>query len=479
MATLACKNFFNGRWETGVTTGISTNPSDLDEVVAEYARADRNQTDLAIRAAADAGPAWAFSTPQRRADALDTIGHELLARRDELGTLLAREEGKTLPEATAEVARAGQIFKFFAGEALRTGGERLASTRVGVDVEVTREPVGVVGLIAPWNFPFAIPAWKIAPALAFGNSVVFKPAELVPACGWALAEIISRAGLPAGVFNLVMGSGRQVGQALVDSPLVQAISFTGSVGTGRQILKDTAERGTKVQLEMGGKNPLVVLADADLDQAVDCAVQGAFFSTGQRCTASSRLIVENRILDRFVSRLRERTGALKVGHALQRDTQIGPVVDAQQLQQNLEYVGIAREEGAEHLVGGETLERATRGHFMAPALLLAEPQHRVAREEIFGPVACVLRADSYEHALELANDTPFGLCAGICTTSLKHATHFKRHAQVGMTMVNLPTAGVDHHVPFGGRKASSHGSREQGRYAAEFYTTVKTAYTQA
>jgi len=479
MATLVCKNYFNGRWETGVTTGISSNPSDLDEVVAEYARADRNQTDNAIRAAADAGASWALSTPQRRADALDQIGSELLARRAELGELLAREEGKTLAEGIGEVARAGNIFKFFAGEALRLGGERLPSVRPGVDVEVTREPVGVVGIIAPWNFPFAIPAWKIAPALAFGNSVIFKPAELVPACGWALAEIISRASLPAGVFNLVMGSGRQVGQALVDSPLVDAISFTGSVGTGRQILKGTAERGAKVQLEMGGKNPLVVLADADLEQAVDCALQGAFFSTGQRCTASSRLIVDAPIHDRFVSRLRERTAALKVGHALHRDTQIGPVADESQLQQNLSYLDIAREEGAEHLVGGDTLQRQTRGHFMSPALFLAQPQHRVAREEIFGPVACLIRADGYEHALALANDTPFGLCAGICTTSLKHATHFKRHAQVGMTMVNLPTAGVDHHVPFGGRKESSHGSREQGRYAAEFYTTVKTAYTLA
>ncbi|ARN20392.1 aldehyde dehydrogenase family protein [Piscinibacter gummiphilus] len=479
MATLACKNYFNGRWETGVTTGISTNPSDLDEVVAEYARADRSQTDNAIRAAADALASWALSTPQRRADALDQIGTELLARRTELGELLAREEGKTLPEGIGEVARAGNIFKFFAGEALRLGGERLPSVRPGVDVEVTREPVGVVGIIAPWNFPFAIPAWKIAPALAFGNSVVFKPAELVPACGWALAEIISRASLPAGVFNLVMGSGRQVGQALVDSPLVDAISFTGSVGTGRQILKGTAERGAKVQLEMGGKNPLVVMADADLEQAVDCALQGAFFSTGQRCTASSRLIVDAPIHDRFVTRLRERTAALKVGHALHRDTQIGPVADEHQLEQNLGYLAIAREEGAEHLVGGDTLQRQTRGHYMSPALFLAQPQHRVAREEIFGPVACVIRAEGYEHALALANDTPFGLCAGICTTSLKHATHFKRHAQVGMTMVNLPTAGVDHHVPFGGRKESSHGSREQGRYAAEFYTTVKTAYTLA
>lgn len=476
---LSPRHLINGRWEIGTTTGISTNPSDTREVVAEYARADRNQTELAVRAAADTLSTWSQSTPQRRADVLDMIGSELLARKDELGALLAREEGKTLPEGIAEVARSGQIFKFFAGEALRIQGELLASVRQGVQVDVTREPVGVVGIIAPWNFPFAIPAWKIAPALAYGNTVVFKPAELVPACGWALAEIISRSGLPAGAFNLVMGSGREVGQTLVDHPLVNALSFTGSVATGDRILRAASARRAKVQLEMGGKNPLIVLADADLDQAVDCALQGSYFSTGQRCTASSRLIVEAEVHDAFVARLRNRLVNLKVGHALERGTEMGPVVDDNQLAQNLGYIDIARNEGAEHVWGGERLERPTPGHYMSPALFLARPEHRVAREEIFGPVACVLRADDYEHALALANDTPFGLCAGICTTSLKHAMHFKRHAAVGMTMVNLPTAGVDFHVPFGGRKESSYGAREQGRYAAEFYTTVKTGYMLA
>ncbi|HEY2256446.1 MAG TPA: aldehyde dehydrogenase family protein [Variovorax sp.] len=471
--------YINGRWETGVTTGLSENPSDTREVVADYARADRSQTEVAIRAAADAFAHWSQSTPQRRADALDQIGSEILLRREELGMLLAREEGKTLAEAVAEAARAGHIFKFFAGEALRGGGETLASVRPGVQVDITREPVGVVGLITPWNFPLAIPAWKIAPALAHGNTVVFKPAELVPACGWALAEIISRAALPAGSFNLVMGSGREVGQTLVDSPLVDAISFTGSAETGGHILRSAAERRAKVQLEMGGKNPLVVLADADLDRAVDCALQGAYFSTGQRCTASSRLIVEAPVHDAFVVRLRHRLAALKVGHAVERGTEIGPVVDRVQLARNLAAIAAANAEGAEHVWGGELLKRASIGHYMSPALFLAKPEHRVARDEIFGPVACVLRADDYAHALDLANDTPFGLCAGICTTSLAHATHFKRHAKVGMTMVNLPTAGVDYHVPFGGRKASSYGPREQGRHAAEFYTSVKTGYVLA
>ncbi len=473
------RHYINGAWVNGTTTGISINPSNTAEVVAEYARADRNQTDDAIRAAADALPQWALSTPQRRAESLDMIGSELLARKEELGELLAREEGKTLPESIGEVARAGQLFKFFAGEAVRIQGETLASVRPGIQVDITREPVGVVGIIAPWNFPFAIPAWKIAPALAYGNTVVFKPAELVPACGWALAEIISRSGLPAGAFNLVMGSGREVGQTIIEHPAVNAVSFTGSVGTGRRVLEATTSRGAKVQLEMGGKNPLVVLGDADLDQAVDCALQGAYFSTGQRCTASSRLIVTRDIHDTFVVRLRNRLEALKVGNALERGIEMGPVVDQSQLEQNQAYMTIGREEGAVHVWGGERVERATPGHYMLPALFLAQPEQRIAREEIFGPVACVIEAQNYEHALALANDTPFGLCAGICTTSLKHATHFKRHAQAGMTMVNLPTAGVDFHVPFGGRKESSYGPREQGRYAAEFYTTVKTSYMLA
>ena len=473
------RQYINGRWETGVTTGISRNPSDTGEVVAEYARADRSQAERAIRAAADAFVSWSHSTPQRRADALDQIGSEMLARKEELGLLLARELGKTLPEAVAEAARAGQIFKFFAGEALRSPGETVASLRPGVQVDVTREPVGVVALITPWSAPYAIPAWKIAPALAHGNSVVFKPAELVPACGWALAEIISRAALPAGAFNLLMGSGRVVGQALVEHPAVDALSFTGSVAVGECLLQAAAKRRAKVQLEMGGKNALVVMADADLERAVDCAVQGAYFAAGQRCTASSRLIVEAPLHDAFVAKLRQRVAALKVGHALEPGIEIGPVADAAQLARNLDWVQTAREEGAEHVWGGEALTRPSPGHYMSPALFLAQPEQRVAREEIFGPLACVLRAEDYEHALELANDTPFGLCAGIVTRSLAHATHFRRHARVGMTMVNLPTAGVDYHVPFGGRRASGYGPREQGRQAAEFYTSLKTGYVQA
>ncbi|KCV36967.1 aldehyde dehydrogenase family protein, partial [Bordetella bronchiseptica] len=456
-------NFIDGAWLDGVDARPNINPSNLADVVGDYAQADAAQAGMAIAAASAAAHEWARSTGQRRADVLDAVGNELLARKEELGRLLSREEGKTLPEGVGEVTRAGHIFKFFAGEALRIQGEKLPMTRPGIEVDVTREPVGVVGIIAPWNFPIAIPAWKIAPALAYGNTVVFKPADLVPGSAWALAEILSRAGLPAGVFNLVMGRGSVVGQAILDDRRVNAISFTGSVATGRRVAEAAIGRMAKVQLEMGGKNPLVVLDDADLKVAVECAVNGAFFSTGQRCTASSRLIVQKGIYPRFVEAVRERLQGLKVDDALAPGTDIGPVVDRSQFDQNLAYIAIGREEGAQLAWGGEPLKRANEGYYLAPALFVdCDNSLRIAREEIFGPVAAVIPVDSYEQALEVANDTEFGLSSGIVTTSLRHATHFKRESQAGMVMVNCPTAGVDYHVPFGGRKGSSYGPREQG-----------------
>ncbi len=472
------KNFIAGEWVAGAGVTRDINPSDTNDVVGEFAQADAVQTDAAIEAARAAFPAWSRTTPQERHDVLLRVSTEILARREELGRLLAREEGKTLPEAIGEVARAGQIFDFFAGEALRIFGEKFASVRPNVDVEATREPMGVVGIIAPWNFPIAIPSWKIAPALAYGNTVVFKPADLVPGCAHALAEIIARAGVPKGVFNLVMGRGSVVGQAILDSKHVDAITFTGSVATGRRVAAACAGAMRKSQLEMGGKNPIVVLADADLPNAVECAVNGAYFSTGQRCTASSRIIVEEPVYGRFADALMERMRSLVVDDALKPGTHIGPVVDSNQLEQDQSYIEIGQHEGAKLALGGERLNRATPGYYMAPALFIdADNAMRISREEIFGPVSAMIPARDYEHALAIANDTEFGLCAGICTTSLKRASHFKRNVEAGMVMVNLPTAGVDYHAPFGGRKGSSLGAREQGRYAAEFYTTVKTAYT--
>ncbi len=473
-------NFIAGAWTPGASYSPNVNPSHLGDVVGEYAQASAEHLDAAVQAARAAFPAWSVSGIQARADALDKIGTEILARREELGTLLAREEGKTKPEGIGEAARAGNIFKFFAGECLRLAGETVPSVRPGIGVEVTREPMGVVGLITPWNFPIAIPAWKIAPALAYGNCVVFKPADLVPGCAWALADIISRSGIPAGVFNLVMGRGSVIGDPLVNHPGVDAISFTGSQGVGGRIAQQCAVNLKKVQLEMGGKNPQIILDDADLAQAVELSVQSAFYSTGQRCTASSRLIVTDAIYPRFLDAMKARMATLKVGDAMQAGIDIGPVSSQSQLEQDLSYVQMGQDEGAVLVTGGERLTRDTDGFYMAPALLTdTTASMRINREEVFGPVASIIRVKGYEEALAEANNTPFGLSAGIATTSLKHATHFKRHSQAGMVMVNLPTAGVDYHVPFGGRKSSSYGAREQGKYAQEFFTTVKTAYTLA
>jgi alpha-ketoglutaric semialdehyde dehydrogenase len=471
------RNYIAGEWLEGSSWTVNRNPSDLSDVVGEYAQADAQQTNTAVAAAKRAFETWSIGSIQDRANILDKVGSDILARKDELGRLLAREEGKTLPEGIGETVRAGHIFKFFAGEALRLYGEKVPSVRPGVDVEITREPIGVVGLITPWNFPIAIPAWKIAPALAYGNAVVFKPAQWTPGCAWVLAEILASAGIPPGVFNLVMGSGSVVGDTLVNHPDIAALSFTGSMETGRSIARKAIGRMAKFQLEMGSKNPLVVLDDADLPTAVNVAVQGAYFSTGQRCTASSRLIVTEGIHDRFVSAVTERLSTLRVDNALTPGTEIGPVVEQPQLDTDLEYIGVGRQEGARLAIGGERVTRATDGYYMSPALFVdATNAMRISREEIFGPVACVIRAKNYDEALAIANDTDTGLSSGIVTSSLKHASHFKRHAQAGMVMVNLPTAGVDYHVPFGGRKGSSYGPREQGRYAAEFYTTVKTTY---
>jgi len=473
------KNLIAGEWVAG-DISLNINPSNTNDIVGEFSRASADDVRTAIAAAKSALPVWSQSPILARHAILKKTGDEILARKEELGSLLAREEGKTLTEAIGEVTRAGQIFDFFAGEVLRLSGETLPSVRPGVGIDITREPVGVVGVITPWNFPIAIPAWKIAPALAYGNTVVLKPADLVPGCAWSLVEILHRAGTPAGVVNLVMGRGSVVGQAMLDSPDINALTFTGSAATGKRVALASIEHNRKFQLEMGGKNPFVVLDDADLDVAVEAAANSSFFSTGQRCTASSRLIVTEGIHDRFVAALSKRLEGLVVDDALKSGTHIGPVVDQSQLKQDIDYIDIGRNEGARLAFGGNRLERAAPGFYLEPALFTeATNQMRIAREEIFGPIAAVIRVKDYDEALAVANDTSFGLSSGIATTSLKHATHFKRNAEAGMVMVNLPTAGVDFHVPFGGRKGSSFGPREQGRYAAEFYTSVKTAYTFA
>jgi aldehyde dehydrogenase (NAD+) len=458
------------------TPNESLNPSDTNDVVARFPDGGQAEVDAAVSAARDAFPAWAEGSPEVRSDVLDKAGTLILERREELGRLLSREEGKTLPEGIGEVARAGRIFKYFAGEALRRHGQNLQSTRPGVDALTSREAVGVFGMITPWNFPIAIPAWKTAPALAFGNTVVLKPAGPTPATVAAMANILVEAGCPAGVFNVVYGRGR-VGQALVDHKGVDGISFTGSQGVGAGVAAGAVARQARVQLEMGGKNPMVVLDDADLDRAVMCALDSSFFATGQRCTASSRLIVQDGIHDAFVAALAEKVKGLRVGHALDPNTQMGPAVSSDQLEQNLRYVGIGQENGGRLLVGGDRLSLDTPGYYLSPALIVdTDPAARINNEEVFGPVASTIRVKTYEEALAICNSGDFGLSAGICTTSLKYARHFQKAVRAGMVMVNLPTAGVDYHVPFGGTRKSSYGAREQGFAAIEFYTQTKTHY---
>ncbi|MES0884052.1 aldehyde dehydrogenase family protein [Roseibium sp. SCP14] len=472
--------YIAGRWENG-TTGIENrNPSDLSDVIGTYGQASATQLDEALAAARAAQPVWSRAGVQKRHDVLMAIGTELMARAEEIGRLLSREEGKPLAEGKGEVYRAGQFFTYFAAEALRLHGDLAESVRPGIEIDVRREAVGVVAIVSPWNFPVATPAWKIAPALAFGNAVVWKPANITPASAIALTEIIARQDIPAGLFNLVSGPGRDVGQRLIESSAVDAISFTGSVPVGRSIAAAAVTNMTKVQMEMGSKNPMLVMDDADLDLSVAHAANAAFGGTGQKCTAASRLIVHEKIHDAFVERLVEAAKALRVGHALEEGTQIGPVVSESQLTQNLEYIGLGQSEGAELLCGGDRLERPTEGYFMAPAVFAnTRNDMRINREEMFAPVTSVIKAGSYDEALAIANDSEFGLTAGIMTGSLARASHFRANMRAGCIMVNLPTAGTDYHVPFGGRGSSSFGPREQGRYAAEFYTSVKTAYVAA
>jgi aldehyde dehydrogenase (NAD+) len=472
------KNYIAGEWVHGPDTFTSINPSDTSDVVGECAAASPEQVNQAAQAARAAFRQWSETTSQARSELLFAVGSELLDRKEELGELLAREEGKTRAEGIGEVNRAAQIFRFFAGEVVRLSGEKIPSVRPGIDVEVSRSPVGVIGIITPWNFPVAIPSWKIAPALAFGNAVVFKPSEITPVISWKLVEILSRAGGPAGLVNLVNGPGPVAGQAVVAH--ADAVSFTGSVATGRKIAQQAIERMIPVQCEMGGKNPLVVMDDADLETAVSCAVDGAFFQTGQRCTASSRLIVTEGIHNRFVDALADRLGKLVIGHALEAGTNVGPAVGPQQFEKDLAYLEVGRKEGAKARVQGGAVKRGTRGYYVSPTLFVdTSNQLRINREEMFGPIAAVIPVKDYDEALQVANDTDYGLSAGICTTSRRHARHFQANAQAGLVMVNLPTAGLDYHVPFGGTKASSYGPREQGRYAEDFYTVVKTSYLSA
>ena len=473
-------NFIAGEWQAGSNAIENINPSDTSDVIGLYAQADESQLEDAVTAARTALSGCRAMGIEARQASLDMIGRELMARAEELGTLLSREEGKPLAEGKGEVYRAGQFFTYYAAEVLRQIGQNADSVRPEIEIDVRREPMGVVAVISPWNFPTATASWKIAPALAFGNAVIWKPASQTPASAWALTEIISRAGLPEGAFQLVMGSGSKIGNGLAGHAGVNAITLTGSYEVGRQVAIAAAGNLTKVQLELGSKNALVVMDDADIDAAVAAAVAGGYSGTGQKCTASSRVLVHDAVHNEFSGKLQAAVSALKVGHALEDGTQVGPAVSAQQLKSNMEWMDKIRAQGVDVLTGGERLNMATEGYYMSPALVAGTRNDMdFNRAELFAPISAIQRIGSYEEGLAIANDTEFGLVAGIFTGSLARATHFRRYVETGCVTVNLPTAGTDYHVPFGGRKNSSMGPREQGQAAVEFYTQVKTAYIRA
>jgi aldehyde dehydrogenase (NAD+) len=473
-------NLIGGEWVPGADPIANINPSDVTDTIGLYAQATAAQLDHAVAVAKDAQREWQKTGLEQRQQVLDAVGRELMDRSEELGRLLSREEGKPLAEGKGEVFRAGQFFCYYAAEVLRQIGETADSVRPGIEIDIRREPMGVVAVISPWNFPIATASWKIAPALAYGNAVIWKPANQTPASAWALAEILTRVGLPMGTFQLLMGPGAAIGNALAGHRDVDAVTFTGSYTVGRQVAAAVAGNLGKYQLELGSKNALLVMDDADLDLAVNAAVSGGYSGTGQKCTASSRLLVHSAVHDAFVDRLADALKSMKVGPALAPQTQMGPVVSDTQLAANLRWMGQIKQSGARIVYGGERISLEQDGFYMTPALISESTNDMpFNREEMFGPIAAVQRIESYEEGLAVANDTDYGLVAGIFTASLARATHFRRHIQTGCVTVNLPTAGTDYHVPFGGRKNSSSGPREQGRAAAEFYTQVKTAYIRA
>ncbi|MEW6047076.1 MAG: aldehyde dehydrogenase family protein [Bacillota bacterium] len=472
-------NLIGGRWVPASTgeTYEDRSPADTTEVVAVLPRSPAEDVRRAVEAASQAFPSWSRKTALARGEILYRAAAILRGRADEIARLFSREEGKPIGESRAEVLRAAQILEFFGGDGARLAGETLPSGRPNVFLFTVREPLGVVGIVTPWNFPIAIPAWKIAPALVAGNTVVFKPASQAPVTGLKLVEALVEAGLPEGVLNAVVGPGSIVGDALLRAGGVRAVSFTGSTAVGERLYQDATARGIRCQCEMGGKNPLVVLADADLDLAVELALDGAYRSAGQKCTATSRIIVERPVLQAFTERFVEHARTLKVGHPLEEDTYVGPVVDQGQLDTILGYIQQGVEEGARLVLGGHRLTEGdfAKGYYVAPTVFTdVVSSMTIAQEEIFGPVVAILEAADFDDALRLANDTPYGLSASICTTSLSKAHRFIREVQAGVVGVNVPTAGVEFQAPFGGTKASGTPFKEQGKVAIDFYSQLKT-----
>lgn len=475
------QNYIAGQWVECKTknTFPNTNPANTDEVVGLFQASGAEDVESACDAARIAQPAWAALPAPRRGEYLFKAAEILDSRLAKLAEEMTREEGKTLPESKGEVKRAINIFRYFGGEGARQFSYKIPSERDDVICYTIRKPLGVVALVTPWNFPSAIPAWKMAPALVAGNTVVIKPASLAPLSAYRLVEALHEAGMPAGVINYVTGSGGTIGNTLVEHPAIKAVSFTGSCAVGAGLYEKVTQRRIRVQLEMGGKNPTVVLKDCDLDYAASILINGAFFSTGQKCTACSRAVIEKNIYEPLVEKLVAKTRKLKVGNGLDPGIEIGPAVDAIQLKVDLDYIEVAKQEGAQLLCGGNRLKGGIydKGYFVEPTIFGGvKPGMRIAQEEVFGPVLGLMVANDFEEAMSLANDVKFGLSASIVSNDLKRVHQFINGIEAGMISVNLPTAGVEYQLPFGGTKESSFGMREQGPLALDFYTEARTIY---
>ena len=472
------QNLIGGEWTItgGGELSEDRNPADYNDVVGLFPKASAADAQAALAAARAALPGWANTPPPTRGAILDKASQIISTRLDEMASALTREEGKTLAEAKGEVGRARDIFRYYSGEGWRFGGQTLPSAANGELLYTRREALGVVGIITPWNFPIAIPAWKIAPALIYGNTVIFKPAGDAPLIGLMLVEALVEAGLPPGVINYLTGSGSIIGNEIVSSPLVNGVSFTGSSVVGAQIYQQAIKNLTRVQLEMGGKNALVVLRDANIDLAVDLAVKAGFGLTGQACTATSRVIAEEPIADVFVAALAEAARKLAVGNGLEAGVQMGPAVNRAQLETDHEYMSIGLSEGAKLVAGGGIDDRA--GYFAQPTVFdHVEPMMRIAQEEIFGPVLSVIRAANLDDAIEKANSVSYGLSAGVVTNDLQKAFTFANRVEAGVVKINEPTTGLALNAPFGGFKQSSANTfKEQGQAAVDFYTRTKTIY---
>jgi aldehyde dehydrogenase (NAD+) len=472
------RNYINGEWVDGPTFE-NRNPANTEEIVGLFVKGTAADVHRAADAAQAAFAGWSNMPGPARGALLFKVADILEKKFDQLGEEMCREEGKTLPEAKGEVRRAINIFRYFGSEGSRLPGHLVPSERDRVHMFAIRKAIGVIGLINPWNFPIAIPAWKLAPALICGNTVILKPASVAPLSSWRIVEACHEAGIPKGVVNYIAGSGGEIGNALVSAKPLKAVSFTGSCEIGNWLHAEASKRHLRIQLEMGGKNPTIVLADADFKSAVENVCNAAFFSTGQKCTATSRAIVEESIYDKFVEALAERTAKLKVGNGMEPGIDIGPAVDQGQLETNLKYIEIGKQEGARLVLGGNRLTGGAydKGYFVEPTIFADVTEDmRLAQEEVFGPVLAVMKAKDFPDALRIANNIPFGLSASVQTTNLSRVFEFVYGCEAGLLTINLPSAGVEYQLPFGGTKDSSFGPKEQGPAAMDFYSDYKTVY---